>query len=172
MKMMKFKNWLGLFLIVVSTSIAITAKMYQNQPNITIWMYVTTIVLFAIGGPLALDLSFKSLFYRKSSRPNYEYQPEHRRILVYFDSAPFMIERDGVKIRLVMTLGVPTQDKFMFVCEPEVGLDFAFRATGVDGDRELTLCNGSKLHFVRQEHTFIKVWWSEVKKPWKFVGEE
>lgn len=170
METSKYRFWTGIAFMLSALITSIVALVFRDSIDAAGWLYVATVVLFGVGGLLALDLSLASLFGFKE-KPRYIYRPEAQQILVQFDSVPFMIERDGLKIRLVMTLGVPTSEKFMHVCEPEVGLDFAFKATGSDGGRELALRDGSKLYFIRR-HAGIKVLWKDVYRPWKVVEEK
>lgn len=171
MDVTKLKTWIGVALILLALSVAITARIYQDQMDIATWLYIATFVLFGFGFPMTLDMSFRSLFGSKKM-PSYIYRPEIQQILVRFDSAPFEIERDGLRIRLVMMEGLPHSETDMYVCEPEIGIDFAFIASGLENGKEMRLRNGAMLYFTRQEPAGIKVWWSEVEKPWKIVEDK
>jgi hypothetical protein len=126
---------------------------------------VDVIVLIALFvGAIVTRIVFENM----PAKPRYINRPEINQILVYFDSAPFEIERDGMKLRLVMMKGLPYSEIGMYVCEPNIALDKAFMVSGLDGKDIIVLSDKQVLKFSRST-AGIKVWWADSEKPWNVV---
>jgi hypothetical protein len=126
---------------------------------------VDVIVLIAL---FVSAIVTRIVFENMPAKPRYINRPEINQILVYFDSAPFEIERDGMKLRLVMMKGLPYSEIGMYVCEPNIALDKAFMISGLDGKDIIVLSDKQVLKFSRST-AGIKVWWADSEKPWNVV---
>lgn len=139
---------------------------------VVVWIFgniftkrVDVIVLIAL---FVSALVTRIVFDNMPAKPRYSNRPKINQILVYFDSAPFEIERNGMKLRLVMMEGLPYREIGMYVCEPNIALDKAFMVTGLDGKDKITLTDGQEIKFNRST-AGIKVWWADSEKPWNVV---
>ncbi len=93
MDVTKRKSWLGLAMVLLALAVAIVAKGYQNQTYVAVWMYIATIVLFAVGGPMALNLSAKHLFNRAVQ----SYTLSRDKLMIHYDCS--------LPVRLVGPIG-------------------------------------------------------------------
>ncbi len=169
-------SWMEKFVLNSLAVIAVsgTLMFFLEEPGevdtFLDYMYMFAMIAF-LGGTLAIFMTGWEHFFQNCGAPNYIYRPKKRYIFVRYTSTSFLIERNGVQIRVGMVLDAQLRHRQITL--QNTNPDFFVSKnyfTGREDDNLFFTTNGQKLHLSRKIFG-IKVWWDEENDPWKIVEE-